>query len=176
LFCLPYLNKPAAEPHKTACRTAQLDRQTRTRSIAMKTLSVIGLSLLAGLAAASAYATPGGMTAKIPFEFTAGAKTLPAGEYRIVATPHRVDIQDAKGNKLAVLLANEISDRSPGPDPQLIFHCYRQQCFLSEVWSPDYEHGNLLTSHSEEALHRKEPVRSVAILGENPNPTHPNPN
>jgi hypothetical protein len=138
----------------------------------MKTLSAIGLCLLSGLAAASAYAAPGGMTAKIPFEFTAGAKTLPAGEYRIVATPHRVDIQDAKGNKLAVLLANEISDRSPDAAPQLIFHCYRQQCFLSEVWSPDYERGNLLTSHSEQVMQKKEPVRSVAILGETPHPAH----
>jgi hypothetical protein len=140
----------------------------------MKTLSAIGLCLAAGLAAGSAYAAPGGMTAKIPFEFTAGSKTLPAGEYRIVATSHRVDIQDAKGNKLAVLLANEISDRSPGADPQLIFHCYHQQCFLSEVWSPDYEHGNLLTSPTEETLHKKESVRSVAVLGETPNPAHSN--
>jgi hypothetical protein len=140
----------------------------------MKTLSAIGLCLVAGLAAGSAYAAPGGMTAKIPFEFTAGSKTLPAGEYRIVATPHRVDIQDAKGNKLAVLLANEISDRSLGANPQLIFHCYRQQCFLSEVWSPDYEHGNLLTSHTEETLHKKESVRSVAVLGETPNGAHSN--
>jgi hypothetical protein len=140
----------------------------------MKTLSAIGLCLLAGLAGAAAYAQPGGMTATVPFEFTAGAKTLPAGEYRIVATPHRVDIQDAKGNKLAALLANEISDRSPGVDPQLIFHCYHQQCFLSEVWSPDYEHGKLLTSHSEQALQKKEPVRSVAILGKNPNASQTN--
>lgn len=140
----------------------------------MKTLSVIGVCLLAGLAGAAAYPEPGRMTTKIPFEFTAGAKTLPAGEYRIVAAPHRVEIEDAKGSKLAVLLANEISDRSPGPDPQLIFHCYRQQCFLSEVWSPDYEHGKLLSSRSEETLQKKEPVRSVAILGESPHPAHTN--
>jgi hypothetical protein len=132
----------------------------------MKILSAIGLCLLAGLAGAPAYAQAGSMKAKIPFEFTAGGKVLPAGEYRIVATPHRVDIQDAKGNKVAVLLANEISSRSPGAEAEVIFHCYREQCFLSEVWSPDYEHGKLVSSRSEEDLRKKENARTVAVLGE----------
>jgi hypothetical protein len=127
---------------------------------------LFGLCLLTGLISAPVYAEPRGMKAKVPFEFVVGGKTLPAGEYRMIAVPHRVDIQDANGKKLAVVLANEISGGSAREYGKIIFHCYREQCFLSEVWSPDYEHGQLVSSRSEEDRVKKEIVNYVAVLGE----------
>jgi hypothetical protein len=129
-------------------------------------LYVFGLSLLTGMLSAQSHAEPGGMKAKVPFEFVFAGKTLPAGEYKFVAVPHRVDIQDARGKKLAVVLANEISDGSAGEDGKIIFHCYGEQCFLSEVWSPDYEQGQLVNSVAEEKLAKKENVKYVAVVGE----------
>src|ERR1700681_1086086 len=49
---------------------------------------------------------------------------------------HQVNIRDAYGRKIAMVLANEISGRSAAPNGKIIFHCYSEQCFLSEVWSP----------------------------------------
>src|SRR5437660_12355661 len=43
------------------------------------------LAVLVLLAAGSVQAQNGGVKANIPFDFTAGSKTLPAGEYRITA-------------------------------------------------------------------------------------------
>jgi hypothetical protein len=100
-------------------------------------LSVFGLCLLAGVLPSPGHAEPRSMKPKVPFEFVFAGKTLPAGEYRFVAVPHRVDLQDLRGKKLALVLANEISGGSGGEDGKIIFHCYREQCFLSEVWSPD---------------------------------------
>jgi hypothetical protein len=131
-----------------------------------KILSVLGLCLLTTLVSAPVYAEPGGMKAKVPFEFVIGSQTLPAGEYRLIAVPHRVDIQDANGKKLVVVLATEISGGSAGEHGKVIFHCYRDQCLLSEVWSPDYEHGQLVSSRSEEDLVKKESGKYVAVLGE----------
>jgi hypothetical protein len=107
------------------------------------------------------------MKPKVPFEFVFAGKTLPAGEYRFVAVPHRVDLQDLRGKKLALVLANEISGGSGGEDGKIIFHCYREQCFLSEFWSPDYEQGQIANSTAEEKLLKKENVKYVAVVGEN---------
>jgi hypothetical protein len=131
----------------------------------MKRIAVALIScVLTGLVSAPAYAEPGGMKAKVPFEFVAGGKTLPAGEYRIVAAPHRVDIQDAQGKKVAVLLANEISGGEAGGNGKVVFRCYREGCFLAEVWSPDYEHGELVSSPT--VKEKKESGKYVAVLGE----------
>ena len=134
----------------------------------MKTrnLLVFGLYMLTGLSSAPGYAEPGRMKAKVPFEFVVGGKILPAGEYQIVTVPHRVDVQDARGKKLAVVLANEISEGSAGADAKIVFHCYSEECFLAEVWTPDYEHGQLVSSRSEEQLAKKESIKYVAVLGE----------
>jgi hypothetical protein len=131
-----------------------------------QTLSVVGVFLLGGWAVAPGYAEPGAIKANIPFDFVVAGKTLPAGEYRIVAIPHRVDLQDAKGKKIAVVLADEISARSVDADSKIIFHCYREHCFLSEVWSPDYEHGQCVSSRYEEELMKKEIGKCVTVLGE----------
>jgi hypothetical protein len=127
---------------------------------------VLGLWLLAGLVAAPLFANPGGMKARVPFGFVVAGKTLPAGEYRIIAVPHRVDIQDASGRKLAVVLANETSEGAAGRRGKVIFHCYHDQCFLAEVWSTDYERGQLVNSKSEQELSKQESGKYVAILGE----------
>ena len=127
---------------------------------------MLGLCLLAGPLSAPLSAEPGAMRARVPFEFVVAGKTLPAGEYRIVAVPHRVAIQDSNGRKLAVILSNETSTGSASKQGKLIFHCYSQQCFLSEVWSADYEHGQLVHTPSEEPLAKQESPKYVAVLGE----------
>lgn len=128
--------------------------------------SMLGLCVLAIMVAAPSYAEPGGVKAKVPFEFVVGSRTFPAGEYRIVTVPHRVDIRDANGRKLAVVLANEISEGSVGENGKVIFHCYGEKCFLSEVWSPDYEQGQIVSSQSEQELVKKESSRYVTVVGE----------
>jgi hypothetical protein len=127
---------------------------------------MFGLGLLAGLVAAPLFANPGGMRAKVPFDFVVAGKIFPAGEYRIIAVPHRVEIEDAGGRKLAVVLANEASAGAAGKRGEVIFHCYHEQCFLAEVWSTDYEHGQLVSSKSERDLVKQEPGRYVAVFGE----------
>ena len=131
-----------------------------------QTLSVASLCLVIGLAVAPAYAQPGGVQAKIPFNFTIPGKTFPAGEYTMIVGSHQVNIRDAYGRKIAMVLANEISGRSAGANGQIIFHCYSEHCFLSEVWSPTHENGRqLLTSRSEVDLAKKKSGEYFAVLG-----------
>jgi len=104
-----------------------------------QTLLVASFCLIIGLAVAPAYAESGGVQAKIPFNFTVAGKTFRAGAYTMIVGSHQVDIRDAYGRKIVMVLANEISGHRGGTDGQIIFHCYSESCFLSEVWFPTHE-------------------------------------
>ena len=134
-----------------------------------QTLVFASLCVAFGLAVGPAYAQRGGIQAKIPFNFAVSGKTFPAGEYKMVAASQQVRIEDAKGRVIAMVLANDISGRSAGANGQIIFHCYRDRCFLSELWSPTQENGRqLLTSRTEADLAKEEREKYFAVVGEKP--------
>ena len=131
-----------------------------------QTLPFASLCLVVGLAVAPARAQSGGVQAKIPFNFTVAGKTFPAGAYTMIVVSRQVNIRDADGRKIAMVLANEVSGKSAGANGQIIFHCYSEHCFLSEVWSPIHENGGQLpTSRSEGNLRKKESGKYFAVLG-----------
>ena len=131
------------------------------------TLLVASLCVAAGLAAVPAYAQRGGVQAKVPFNFAVAEKIFPAGEYTMIAVSHQVRIEDAKGRLIAMVLANDMLGRSTGANGQIIFHCYSDRCFLSELWSPAQETGRqLLTSRTEADLAEEERGKYFAVLGE----------
>ena len=134
-----------------------------------QTLIATGLCIAIGLAAAPVYAQLGGVQAKVPFKFAISGKTFPAGEYTMIAGPHQVRIEDAAGRLIAMALANHISGRSAGENGQIIFHCYSDRCFLSELWSPTEENGRqMLTSRTEAGLAKEERGKYFAVLGLKP--------
>jgi len=134
-----------------------------------QTLPVASLCLVIGLTVAPAYSQSGGIQARIPFNFTVAGKTFLAGTYTMIVGSHQINIRDAYGTKIAMVSANEISGRSAGANGRIIFHCYSERCFLSEVWSPTHENGRqLLSSRSEGDLAKKESGKSFAVLGAEP--------
>jgi len=134
-----------------------------------QTLIVASLCLSLGLAIVPAYGQAGGVQAKVPFNFVVSGKTFAAGEYTMIAGSHQVKLQDAYGRTIAMVLANEVSGRSAGANGRIIFHCYRERCFLAEVWSPVQENGKqLLVSRTEAGLGKEERGEYFAVLGEKP--------
>jgi hypothetical protein len=132
-------------------------------------LIVASLCVAIGLAVVPAHAQRGGVQVKVPFNFVVSGKIFPAGEYTMVATSYQVRIEDAGGRVIAMVLANDISGRSAGENGQIIFHCYGDRCFLSELWSPTQENGpQLLTSRTEADLAKEERGKYFAVLGEKP--------
>jgi hypothetical protein len=132
-------------------------------------LSIASLCLAVGLTDAPLNAQTGGVQAKVPFNFEVLGKTYPAGAYTMIATLDQVRIEDATGRLIARMESNQISGRSAGANGQIIFHCYRDRCFLSELWSPTQENGRQLpTSRAEANLAKQERGTSFAVLGEKP--------
>lgn len=135
----------------------------------MKKQILMTICLAFALAALPAYAQSGGVRAKVPFRFTVNGKILPAGEYTMTANAHLLKIQDDHGRPVAIVLADYISGGSPGENGEIIFHCYRDLCLLSEIWSPVKGDGRKLdTSRREAELAKEETAKYFAVLGQGP--------
>jgi|SRR5579862_6364525 len=135
----------------------------------IRRLTVAGFLVIVALSAALAHAQANTLVAKIPFRFTVLEKTLPAGDYLIMTGPHQVEIVDAGHRVVAIVLANEVSDRPAGKRGQITFHCYGTRCFLWEVWPQALGNGRrLLTSPSESAAAKEQPAQYFAVLSDGP--------
>lgn len=141
--------------------TRSMTTQFTLRRLMAATLMVIGLGTVCLQAQA------GGVQANIPFSFTAAGKSFPAGQYTLTAGSDQITIEDAKGRPVAMMLANHTSGRSAGTTGEVRFHCYRDRCFLAELWSPAESDGRqVLTSKAEANLAKEERVRYFAVLGQ----------
>src|SRR5579863_1352581 len=124
------------------------------------------LGVLVGLAAVPVYGQAWGVRVKIPFKFAVANKTLPEGEYVLSAVRDEVFVQDSDGKRLAMVLTNAIAGRAVGKTGEVVFECYTNLCFLSQVWTPDQDTGHrLLRSQLESAIAKRETGKYVASPG-----------
>lgn len=132
-------------------------------------LTVVAFLFVVAMNAALAHAQANALAAKIPFPFTVLEKTLPAGEYLVITAPHQIKIVDADQRVVAIVLANEVSDRPSSAQGQITFHCYGTRCFLSEVWPPVLGNGRrLLTSRGEASAAKEQTAQYFAVLSNEP--------
>lgn len=139
----------------------------------LKSLTMISLvaifTLVAAVSAAHAQSRKE-YTANIPFAFTVGNETLPAGQYTIT----NVQTADgtvmlhvrAKGQDGAMRLTNRVRANEPRQKSVLVFNRYGERTFLAEMWSAGESEGRQLPkSRSEQAIERE--------LARNPSPGQP---
>jgi hypothetical protein len=103
-----------------------------------KTYRIVALlGIFLGLAVASAHAqAPSKVEVNIPFEFSAGKTTLPAGVYSIKRmSGNNVTLRSANG-KSSVILNAPVTDTSIDPNAveRLVFERYGDQFALSQIW------------------------------------------
>ena len=124
--------------------------------------------LLLGLTAGMASAQTGGVRTKVPFDFNLAGKRFAAGEYMMVPGSQKVTIISlSEGKTVALALANAVSGKTAGRTGRVVFRCYRQRCFLQEVWSPTQVNGlQILTSPAEREQARFVEGVYFAVLGE----------
>ena len=101
------------------------------------------LSLLITLAAAPVRAQSDlRLRVSIPFEFTVGDKTLPAGEYVVkYVFNNSLMIQSADGSQCQAFLANATRANKAPSESSLVFNRYGDQYFLSTIWTTGNEAG-----------------------------------
>jgi len=104
---------------------------------------LLTVMLFAGLAQAQ-YAT---QVAKvdIPFEFSVGKKTLPAGNYSVIRTaPDRLVLRDLRAGVVAILITHSVQAATSRAEPTLVFRTDGGQHVLAQVWFSNSKYGNEL--------------------------------
>ena len=137
----------------------------------MKTVCrMTGMLALAFLAAHAVEAQEP-VLANIPFAFTAGEVTLPAGEYRVeklrIGSPVLL-IRNTEGKPGMMVMTSPTSVNAPRGKSKLIFHRYGDQYFLSQVWTAGSATGIELRKSAKEKeqglLARNETPDQVTIV------------
>ncbi len=102
----------------------------------------------------------------IPFDFTIGEKTLPAGDYAVrsfTIGKVAIGIQNRQNNGSAMALTHAVQDHSNLGQAKMVFHRYGSRHFLSQVWSGDSVGREFRKHHDERSLamsrsHRQDEV------------------
>jgi hypothetical protein len=125
--------------------------------------------LFAVLAATSIQAqSSNAQTANIPFEFSVGDKTFPAGEYSVTRLNPQSDkaalaIKSADGSMSKFVLTMPVQAGHAQEKATLVFSRYDKQYFLTQVWTPADNTGlELRKSRSERSLARQTGENAVA--------------
>ena len=104
--------------------------------------------------------------AKVPFAFQAGDTMMPAGEYQIRrALPSSkavLQIRRTDSSAAMFVLTDPTDNRSN--DAELIFHCYSNECFLSEVRTGHGQGLKLAVSRGEKEVSHANGLNELAVV------------
>jgi len=106
------------------------------------------------------------MTVSVPFGFTAGDKSLPAGDYSVQVNPERGSVVlHQEGQSPLILLTNQRESTNTPPRGKLVFKRYGANFFLSEVWNQDNATGQALTpsAREKEMARHKQPEQILVV-------------
>jgi hypothetical protein len=106
--------------------------------------------------------------AKVPFAFQVGSTMMPAGEYQIQrALPEVKTLQQIRrtdSSASTFVRTNVVESRDKNANPKLIFHCYSNECFLSEIWAGSGQGLKLEQSRREKELSRANAENELAVV------------
>jgi len=126
---------------------------------------IFGLMLMLSTRPAMAQ-HPGTIRATIPFEFTVGEKTLPAGEYTIklsaTSGTAAISINGANGRSNFIALARAVKPSGKNEEQGLVFVIKGDKNFLFQVFAPGAEIGQELLSSRKIA--KSQAARKVVLL------------
>ncbi|MBV9957609.1 MAG: hypothetical protein JO360_04275 [Acidobacteria bacterium] len=134
---------------------------------------VLMVAFVSALASASAQ-TPGHtLTVKVPFEFSVGSRTLPAGDYqvsRLNSDGSTLRITNQESDQNVARQARNIQASQAKEQSVLVFRRYGNQYFLAQVWLVGETTGReLAPSSKEKALENElaknnEQVETVTVI------------
>lgn len=133
----------------------------------MKSLKQLAVSVIfAALACAGLRAQTVDMRAEIPFNFHAGDKSMPAGEYFIHEEGPVVFLRTLDEAKLSrALITVGAAGRNPSHETKLVFNRYGSEYFLSTIWDSYTEDGRqVLSTAREKELAKRGNVLVPAVI------------
>jgi len=139
-----------------------MKKQTYTLVATMMFIAVIGVS------SAKAQTGPTIMRVDIPFTFSVGEQTLPAGEYRVTCVKAASDLKmlqlREKAGGATVLVRTSSLTGNTHDNAQLIFNRYGEQYFFAQAWLP----GNNVGMQARKSTREKVTIRELARVKRGP--------
>ncbi len=85
------------------------------------------------------------VTANIPFDFSAGKMTFPAGEYRVneIGSLGFLSVV-GQGSAIGIVNSHRTQSHSPSASNHLVFHRYGNRYFLYQIWVEGDDSGREL--------------------------------
>jgi hypothetical protein len=81
----------------------------------------------------------------IPFEFSFGDRSFPAGRYSLVQPrPHFLELRDSREHFIAQVLTGDLYSRTPAASTQLKFYSSDGKHVLAEIWERQGSSGEML--------------------------------
>jgi hypothetical protein len=150
------------EGERTRCNAV-----CKGRGGVMKSRNLFPLLAMVLLAAGSLYAQIANpVKANVPFDFTAGNITLPAGEYQVGSTEHPGTLlirgESTQGSFLGSFAAQA---NGRAAISKLVFHRYGDRYFLYQIWVQGEDRGSELPmAKVEKELRASARPSSLTIL------------
>lgn len=131
--------------------------------------TVVVLNLLLILTVVSAVARSSRKVTNVPFSFTVGGKTLPAGEYAIERYQRQSEniwlVQSRDGRSSVLVNTHSVRSYEPQDKGKLVFRRYGSQYFLSQIWSEGATSGReLRVSRSKSDLAKNEGEGETVVV------------
>jgi hypothetical protein len=108
------------------------------------------------------------VAANIPFEFSVGKSTFPAGKYQVLRVDaHRLSLRDEDGRVLLTLMPNTVESVSAPSATKLTFKRTTTGYVLSQVWVEGDRYGQQLPQAKSPALaaKRQKPQEVSVVAG-----------
>ena len=140
-------------------------RKELVRGLTMLAL-IVAIALGSAVVTARAQAS-NKVVADVPFEFSVGYKTLPAGGYivqTVASAGNALLIQSTDAKSSALRLSEATAPMKNKTHARLIFHRYGERYFLAEVWSGANIPGRQLLKSQEERAMQQE-LANIATNG-----------
>ena len=107
-------------------------------------LVTIGLSAVLGSSILNAQTSGKIAVADIPFSFRVADRVLPPGSYTVTAHSNGLTQLWSADTRESVVFLTNSEQSNKQPDPKLVFTCYGDRYFLSQVWFGNSDTGRVL--------------------------------
>ena len=125
------------------------------RNQTLRVMTVLVWAVLSFAGAMQAQYVPHYVEVTVPFEFTVGNKTLPAGDYKFVCTPNQVELRDADGKVVASTVHHSVKSADTLIPPKLVFVTDSGVHALRQVWPGQSNYGYELAPSNSAVLMAK---------------------
>ncbi len=127
----------------------------------------IAVLLFAGSAHAQFLGNPI-MQVNVPFEFSAGKKTFPAGHYSFVrANPSTLIVRDSSNRVVAAMVTSQAWSSTAPAGPKLVFYNYGGRHVLARIWLRSERSGYEVSRPKTPAAVAEETVTPVQTASGN---------